>query len=267
VAASERLSELRNSLTRLRRESAATAGEAQRIVNRGVQRLAEHQLGAVQEHFQTALDSIRAANGGSIPVIARRQAEMLQQTVRRVMVNARESLAIVAATRMELVDLMKKSSKKGGKTAKKAASKLSQLKAKAKKVVAKAKSNVKKAKTSAKKSVAKAKKQAKAATRKPVAKAKAATKKPVAKVKAVAKKASASVSKAAKTVKAKVSAAAAPVVSAMHSITPSPLSRAFLATSAGKKEAEKVAPVEPTPPAPVAPAPDSGAPPSSTPGM
>jgi hypothetical protein len=259
VAAIERLSRLKTAVQRLQRESFATAGSAQRIVQRGVQQLAEHQLDAIQTHYQSALDSIRAANGASIPELARRQADMLQDTVRRVMVNARESLAIVAATRMELVDLMKKSSKKGGKSAK---SRLSQLKAKAKKAVASVKAKAKKAGKAAQKSVNKAKSRAKAAAKKPVAQARAATKKRVAKVKAAAKKAEKSIVKRANAVeksvvkratavKKKVAEAAAPVVSAMQSITPSPLSRAFLATSQGKKEAAEHAASEPAPaPAP-----------------
>jgi hypothetical protein len=108
---------------------------------------------------------------------------------------AHESLAGPAATRLELVEVMTKSSKSSSKNGK-----LAQLKAQAKKTVATVKSKAKKAESSAKKQVAKAK----TAVKKDIAKAQKTVKKDVAKAKAVVKKNVAKVKKVETTAKKKV---------------------------------------------------------------
>lgn len=265
MAATERLSRFKSGWQRLRSDSLDAAARTHRIVSRGIRNLAEHELQALDGHFQSMLASVRSPRAeGSVHDIAQQQLDLMQQTVNRVIVNARESLAIVAATRMELVNLMKKSVK-GGKAAK-PTSKLAKLKASGKTAAAKAKASVKKARGTVKKVT----KKAKAATRKPIAKAKSAVKKPIAKAKAAAKKplakatsavqkpvakAKAAVQKAQtaahktasqarqtvataqRTATARASAIAQPMLAAVAPVIPSPMSRAFLATTKGKKEA------------------------------
>lgn len=293
MAGHERLSNVKSRWNHLRRDTAATAGEIQRALQLGAHRLATQERRLLDLHLRTLADALHAAHTSGRPSeIASRQLVLLRELVQRVIANARESLAIVAATRMELVTLMKKSAKKGGaKAAKKTAakSKLAGVKAKAKKAVASVKAKAKKVETKAKKAVSKAKTKVKAAAKKPAAKAKKVqaqakkvqakakkavasakksvvkaqktVKKDVAKLKAKAKvqvkkaeaqvkvqvkkaeaqvkKVEAQVKKAAVDVEKKVVEVATPVVTAVRDITPSPLSRAFLATSAGKKEAER----------------------------
>lgn len=275
MAGHERLSGVKSRLDQLRRDSAATADDCQRLLQRGARRLALREPSALDAHLLSIADTLRAArNPGHPKSIAAQQLELLRELVQRVAINARESLAILAATRMELVTLMKKSAKKGGaKAAKKPAakSKLAGVKAKAKKAVASVKAKAKKAGASAKKAVSKAKTKVKAAARKPAAQAKKVktqarkavasakksvakaqksvkksvaqaqktVKKDVAKAKAQVKKVEVQAKKVVAQVEKKVVEAAAPVMAVARDITPSPLSRAFLATSAGKKEAEK----------------------------
>jgi DNA polymerase III gamma/tau subunit len=266
------------------------------------------------EHSLSALAaSLRQANAGKqARELIRAQWALMHLTLARVVDNARESLAILAATRTELVHLMKKTAKSSAKKSSsrpaakkktvkaKKAGRLSSLKAAAKKAVAKVKSKATKTKAKAKKSaskakatakktvskgkasarktvskgkakakkvvskakktVSKAKTKAKAAVKKPVAKAKAAVKKPVAKVKAATQKpvaqATAAVKKTTDSMRqtgsafaARVESAAAPAVSAMQNITPNPFSRAFLATSKGRKEGDPMGgPSDPMPP-------------------
>lgn len=255
--------------------------------------LIQRQGRELEHSLATLAASLRHAHAGQqARNLLRAQWALMHLTLARVVDNARESLAILAATRTELVHLMKKTAKSSAKKsspkkpatkkktvkAKAKGGKLSALKAKVKKVTktlkskagkakksagkakasakksvskgkASAKKAVSKAKASAKKTVRKATSKAKAATRKPVARIKAATQKPVAKVKAVTRK---PVAKAKAVVKqttdaarqtgsafaARVESAAAPMMSAAQNITPNPFSRAFLATSKGKKDGE-----------------------------
>jgi DNA polymerase III gamma/tau subunit len=267
------------------------------------------------EHSLSALAaSLRQANAGKqARELIRAQWALMHLTLARVVDNARESLAILAATRTELVHLMKKTAKSSAKKsssrpsakkktvkakakkvgrlsslkaaakkavakvktkatktkakAKKSASKakatakktVSKGKASAKKTVSKGKAKAKKVVSKAKKTVSKAKAKARTAVKKPVAKAKAAVKKPVAKVKAATQKpvaqATAAVKKTTDSMRqtgsafaARVESTAAPAVSAMQNITPNPFSRAFLATSKGRKEGDPMGgPSDPMP--------------------
>ena len=110
---------------------------------------------------------------------------------------------------------------------------VAQAKAAEKKVAAQVKAVEKKVAAQVKAPIA----QVKAATKAPVEQVKAAVKGPVAQVKAAAQKASESVQKSASQARERAYEAMQPIVTAVAPVIPSPMSRAFLATSKGKKEA------------------------------
>ena len=100
-----------------------------------------------------------------------------------------------------------------------------------------------KARATVKKDVAKAKtsaRKASASVKKDVSQAKRTAGKVQTKVREQVRKVQAQARSQARKVEKKVAEAAAPVLAVAQSITPSPLSRAFLATSQGKKEAAEL---------------------------
>jgi hypothetical protein len=108
MAAKQRLEQIRAQIEKLGRDSLDVVANANRIVLQGIQRLAEQELAALNEYYKSAVDSLKSARRGdsSFKDIAVSQLDLMQETVNRVIANARESLTIIADTRAELARLI-----------------------------------------------------------------------------------------------------------------------------------------------------------------
>jgi hypothetical protein len=108
MAAKQRLEQIRAQIEKLGRDSLDVVANANRIVLQGIQRLAEQELAALNEYYKSAIDSLKSARRGdsSLKDMATSQLDLMQETVNRVIANARESLTIIADTRAELARLL-----------------------------------------------------------------------------------------------------------------------------------------------------------------
>ena len=108
MAAKQRLEQIRSQIEKLGRDSLDVVANANRIVLQGIQRLAEQELAALNEYYKSAMDSLKSARRGdsSLKDLATSQLDLMQDTVNRVIGNARESLRIIADTRAELARLV-----------------------------------------------------------------------------------------------------------------------------------------------------------------
>jgi hypothetical protein len=108
MAAKQRLEQIRLQIEKLGRDSLDVVANANRIVLQGIQRLAEQELTALNEYYKSAVDSLKSVRRGdsSIKSLASSQLDLMQETVNRVISNARESLKIIADTRAELARLV-----------------------------------------------------------------------------------------------------------------------------------------------------------------
>jgi hypothetical protein len=224
---------LKTSIEKIRKDSVEVVGQANKIVTQGVQRLAEHELKALNETYRHVLASLKARKSGdSVRDLAARQLDLMQDTVNRLIGSAKDSLAIVADTRQELAGLVQK----GLKTGAVAEAELNKITAKAKKAVA----DVQTAAASAQKSAAQI-------TSQVTAQAKSSATKVTAAVKADAQKVAATVKSDAKVVKHKLGSvldikpAATPVKKPVVAVKPSASSRAARASSKAKQAATKAA--------------------------
>jgi hypothetical protein len=111
---SKSLNQLKTSIEKLRKESLDVVGQANKIVSQGVQRLADHELKALNETYKNVLSALKASKGGeSVKDMAAKQLDLMQDTVNRLIASANDSLAIVADTRQELTGLVQKGLKSG----------------------------------------------------------------------------------------------------------------------------------------------------------
>lgn len=108
MAAKQRLEQIRLQIEKLGRDSLDVVANANRIVLQGIQRLAEQELAALNEYYKSAVDSLKSARRGdsSLRDLATSQLDLMQDTVNRVIGNARESMRIIADTRTELARLI-----------------------------------------------------------------------------------------------------------------------------------------------------------------
>jgi hypothetical protein len=108
MAAKQRLEQIRAQIEKLGRDSLDVVANANRIVLQGIQRLAEQELAALNEYYKSAVDSLKSVRRGdsSLKDLAVSQLDLMQETVNRVIANARESLTIIADTRAELARLV-----------------------------------------------------------------------------------------------------------------------------------------------------------------
>lgn len=225
---SKGFNQLKSSIEKIRKDSLGVVGQANKIVTQGVQRLAEHELKALNDTYKSVLSSLKAAKSGeSVKDLAAKQLDLMQDTVNRLISSARDSLSIVADTRQELVGLVQKGLKSGAV----AETELDKITAKAKKAVA----GVKSAAAEAQKNAASISAQAKASADKVAAA-----------VKSDAKKVAATVKSDAKVVKHKLGSVldikpkGAPVKKPVMAAKPSANSRAAAASSKAKQAASKV---------------------------
>ena len=224
---SKGLDQLKTSFDKLRKESFDAVGQANKIVTQGVQRLAEHELKALNDTYKSVLASIKSSKSGdSIKDLASKQLDIMQDTITRLISSARESLTIVADTRQELAGLVHKGLKSGGV----AEAELDKVTAKARKAV----SDVKAAAVDAQKIAVQVTSQAKASAEKVAASVKTDAKKVVDVVKKDVKIIRQRVGSVLD-VKPKAPPANRPVIA----VKPSANSRASRATSKGKKASTK----------------------------
>ena len=109
MASAKNAEPLKVQLERLRAESIDVVTHASRIVVEGVQKLAEQELKALNDYYKGAMSSAKQAKGAksskAYQDMASEQIDLLQDTVQKVLSNARASLGIIAETRAELARL------------------------------------------------------------------------------------------------------------------------------------------------------------------
>ncbi|MES2682051.1 MAG: phasin family protein [Pseudomonadota bacterium] len=222
---------LKTSIEKIRKDSLEVVGQANKIVSQGVQRLAEHELKALNDTYKNVLSSLKASKSGdSVKDMASKQLDLMQDTVTRLISTAKDSLSIVADTRQELAGLVQK----GLKTGAVAETELNKITAKAKKAVA----DVKTAAVDAQKSAAQI-------TSQVTAQAKSSADKVTAAVKSDAKKVVSTVKSDVKVVRHKLGSVldikpkSAPVKKPVVAAKPSSQSRAAAASSKAKQAASK----------------------------
>ncbi|MDB5987613.1 MAG: phasin family protein [Nevskia sp.] len=211
MAANARFHQLKRQVEKLRKDSLDLVASANKILYRGVQKLADKELKALNAYYKSAVASIKQADKADIKGAAKEQIDLLQETVNTVIGHARESLAVVAEARNEIAKLVQK----GVGGAKVKESQLKKAAAPARKAVKDVKKSAKKAGKSVKKTVASAEKAAAKGEKSVVTAAK----------------------KAVKDVRAGAKSAAASLNLAVSKAAPSPESRAGRATSKAKETA------------------------------
>lgn len=225
---SKSFDQIKTSIDRIRKDSLEVVGQANKIVTQGVQRLADHELKALNDTYKNVLASLKSSKGGeSVKDLAAKQLDLMQETITRLISSAKDSLTIVADTRQELSGLVQKGLKSGSV----AETELNKITAKAKKAVA----DVKSAAVDAQKSAASI-----------TAQAKSSAEKVTAAVKTDAKKVAATVKSDVNVVKHKLGSVldikpkSAPVKKPVLAAKPSANSRAARASSKAKQAAAKV---------------------------
>jgi len=241
------LKKIKTSIEKLGKDSLSVAADAQKIVADGVQRLAEQELKALNDTYDSVLKSIKSSKSGeSLKESALKHLDLMQDTVTKLIGSAKASLDIVAETRSELTALVGK----GMKTGKVAEAELAKVTAQAKKVV----QDVKSAAADAQKQATEAAAQLMVSAEKAASKAMASAEKVAQDAKGSASKvvasAQADAKKVANVVKTDVKAVRNRVGSVLNVkpqadpskktgivAKPSPTSRAELATSKAKQAA------------------------------
>lgn len=126
-----RIAELRKDVDQLRKSYTKAMSSANKAVYKGIERLADHELAAIKKHYEEALKNLRKLRkGGDARDIATEQLRLLQDTIDRIMKNARESMKILDDTRKQIaadirksLDDSKKPAAKKAKTTRKTAKK------------------------------------------------------------------------------------------------------------------------------------------------
>ncbi|MDN5874254.1 MAG: phasin family protein, partial [Sinobacteraceae bacterium] len=111
MVAKSTLDKVRGRIERLRKDSLATATEANKIVYNGVQRIADNELKALNDTYKTTINQLQknARLKGSKKDMVADQIDVLQETANRVIASAREAVKVMEDTRKELLKLMKRS--------------------------------------------------------------------------------------------------------------------------------------------------------------
>ncbi|WP_428312603.1 phasin family protein [Hydrocarboniphaga sp.] len=95
MKAKHRLDQLKKQFDRMRKDSLAALGTNNEAVYAGLQKFAEKELKALHEYCEGALGSLREQKKSGIQTIVQTQLDLLQDTVTRLVANARESMDIV----------------------------------------------------------------------------------------------------------------------------------------------------------------------------
>lgn len=107
MAGKKTIDQFSGQIDKLRKESVETVANANRIVSQGVQKLADRELKALKDYYQELVGQVKAARRGeSIKDLAARQLDLMQDTVNKMIGNARESFGTVAEVRDELTKLV-----------------------------------------------------------------------------------------------------------------------------------------------------------------
>jgi cell division septum initiation protein DivIVA len=225
----KRLNDLKTSFDKLRKDSFEVVDQANKIVSQGVHKLAEHELKALNDTYQSVLATLKNSKAGdSVKDVAAKQLDAMQHAVTSLIASARDSMGIIADTRQELSSLLQR----GLKTGTVAEKELGKVTAQAQKAVAEIKV-----------AAANAQKKASSVT----AQAKASAEKIVSTVKADADKVVSVVKKDVKVARQRVGSVldvkpkAAPAKKRVVVSSPSADSRAARASSKVKEAASKVA--------------------------
>ena len=97
------IKQIKNDIDGLRKGYTKALSGANKAIYDGMEQLAEHELNAIRTHYSEALQSLSAIrSGGSPGDLAIAQLQFLQETIDRVLSNARQSLAILDNTRREV---------------------------------------------------------------------------------------------------------------------------------------------------------------------
>lgn len=224
MAVTNKIDQICTQLEDLRKDSLDMVVAANKIVYQGVQRVADHELKALNDTYRAALDSLKKVKrSDSLKSVTSKQIDVLQEAANRIIASAREALEIVAETRLELTKLMQKNLK-GGKVS---SAEIERTTKRARKAVTKVRDSARKAAKSGKKSAKKAVKTVKKQTS---STAKTLRKTAVKTVKSAPKKARG-------TARRSMAVAA----ESISTLAPSSNSRVSRVTSRAKKAANKVA--------------------------
>lgn len=110
----QRLDQVRNRLEHLRHDALEMVTSVNKVVFGGVQRLADHELRTLNQAYATALRSLRTARKtpkGNLKDLSALQIDTLQELADQVIANARQAIKIVAETRSQLTETVKKGGK------------------------------------------------------------------------------------------------------------------------------------------------------------
>ncbi|MAA73942.1 MAG: hypothetical protein CMN28_04485 [Salinisphaeraceae bacterium] len=98
-----RVAKLRKDVDKLRKSYTGAMSSANSAVQDGFERLVEHELTAIKTHYEAALKNLKQLRKGGDPRdLATAQLKLLQETIDRIMNNARESLTILDETRRKI---------------------------------------------------------------------------------------------------------------------------------------------------------------------
>lgn len=116
-----RITQLRKDVDRLRKNYTGAMSSANKAVTDGIEKLADHELAAIKKHYEAALKNIKSLRKGGDPRdLATSQLQLLQDTIDRIINNARKSLKILEDTRNRIsADVRKEISGSSGAGAKK----------------------------------------------------------------------------------------------------------------------------------------------------
>lgn len=97
-----RLEQLKKQFERLRKDSVEAVGTANEILYTGLQNFADKELKALNDYYDAALASLKTSKkSGSLKNVVQTQFDLMQETVTRLIANARESLEAAADARTE----------------------------------------------------------------------------------------------------------------------------------------------------------------------
>lgn len=113
-----RATQLRKEVDKLRKSYTKAMTSTNKAVFDGIERLAEHELNAIKKHYEEALKNIKSLRKGGDPRdIATSQLRLMQDTIDRILANARESLQILDKTRQQINEEIRKSLNDTGQAA------------------------------------------------------------------------------------------------------------------------------------------------------
>ena len=97
------ITQIKHDIDGLRKGYTKALAGANKAIYDGMEQLAEHELNAIRTHYSEAMHSLSTIRGGGSPGdLAIAQLQFLQETIDRVLSNARQSLAILDSTRRDV---------------------------------------------------------------------------------------------------------------------------------------------------------------------